>query len=577
MPAFPRTSLADLKEGAERFARALPSVAPTLARPCSDPLTERLVEAVRVLGATVLDKASDAQRHAFALTADRCCPWLRRPIPAATIVAFEPPSTGRVVVGPSDLLSSAPIDGVSCTFRPIHEATIGPFRVESAQVEARPGRLTVLRLLLRGSGAEPVNHAIADGISLYVDGALERALQVVFAVTSEATALTAEATAWTGPLRLDPSQITRAELDADSALAPDPDGRPQTFSAFVDAAVCPDKFRFFRLPAMPALRAAPATERLTLSFQLREASLADARLRPEDVRAHCVPVVNLFEAAADPVLIEIERGETPLRVAGLPRRAGGVYAVHSATATAQRGEHPPVPLADARRLGAAATDPRCPLTFSTSFPETSEEDPDVVVTFGKTGGASTPESIQRAASFRVLATNRRLASRIRTGDLRGELPTKVGLLRFSNVVPASPYIPPPQGQAFALRVLHTARVPQGVRDPLATLKDALFQSLPSWVGHAEWIQAQHLRIRGLERLEIDVARRIGARGEVRRGTLYRLVVDEAAFRGRGDLALFGATLGEALARTAPVGSFSDVLLQGRRGTFAATFPAVAAT
>jgi type VI secretion system protein ImpG len=571
MPAFPRTSLRDLAEGAERFARAVPAVAAALARPVPEPMTERLVEGISLLGATLLDKTRDGQRYAYELLAERCCPWLRRPLPAATIVAFDPPLSGSILVPSSTLLLSVPVEGIRCTFRPLRDVVVSAFRVEEASIEASPGRATIVRIRLRSTGSEPLNQAISDGIALYVDGQLETALQVVHALTSEVSRAVVDAPGWNGPIEIDPAAIARSELEPAAALAPDPDGRPQAFGAFVESAVFPDKFRFLRLPKISSCHAAPPTDCVVLSFHLRHLSLVEARLRPSDIRAHCVPVVNLFTATTEPLPLDTVRGEVPIRIVGLPRRGGGVYAVTDAVAVAQRGEHPPVPLPNVRRLAAARSDPRCQAVFVTSLAETADEDPDVTVTFGQ--GAQAPaDDIARVVSMNVLATNRALGARVRTGDVAGTLRVGHKAIGVRSITPASPYIPPPSGESFALRVLRCARVTEGGRDPLSSLKDILFQTVPSWMGREEWIRAQHLQVLSLESLEVTIARRTGADGGVRRGYAYRLVVDESAFRGPGALALFGATVGEALSRSAPVGTFVELSLVGRKGTFAAVFP-----
>ena len=569
MPLFSDPS--DLEEGARRFGAAFAAAAPALTRPAGDPVTELIAGGIGALGATILDRVNHVQRSAYEMIADRCCPSLRRPIPSATIVAFDPPTSGRYVVPAQSELRSVAIDGVRCVWRPVRPLVVSAFRVTSAQTDVRRGRLTVLRVAVESTGLEPINEAIAGGISLYVDGDFETALQVVYAATSEATAITVEASNWAEALQISTSSVRRIGLEAASALAPDPDGRPATFSAFVDAAVCPDRFRFFRLSELATIESAPPTQRVTISFHLRETSLLEARLRPNDVRAHCAPLVNLFEADAEPLAIDPVGDAQTLRVAGLPRRAGGVYAISYGVATARGGEHPPLPLPDVRRLAAAPADPRCPLVFAASVRDAADEDPDVTVTFGDRGPSQSYDGVRRVAAFRVLATNRSLASRLRPGDLVGEIRTVEESLRYANITSASAYVPAPSGHLFAQRALRAARIATGAHDPLAALRDALFQSIPSWLGREEWIRAQTLRVCAFDRLEVGAVRRVGAEGAVRRGYGYRLVVDESAFRGPGDLALLGATLGEGLARAVPVGAFAELRLEGRRGTFSATF------
>ncbi len=286
--------------------------------------------------------------------------------------------------------------------------------------------------------------------------------------------------------------------------------------------------------------------------------------------------MNLFETSTEPLPLDVERGEVPLRVVGLPRRGGGVYAVVDAVATARGGEHPPLPLPNVRRLGAAHADAHCPAVFATSFAKSRGlHDPEVTVVFGERADAPAGENTPRVVSMKVLATNRRLGGALRVGELAGSVSIGGHEISFRNITPASPYVPPPSGDAFALRVLRAARVTVGPRDLVAGLKDALYQSIPSWVGREEWVRSQELKIDALESLTASVGRHIGPEPEpdsgVQRGYAYRLVVDEAAFRGSGDLALFGATIAEALSRSLPVGAFVSLSLHGRRGTFEAVF------
>ncbi len=572
MPAFPRTSLRDLAEGAQRLARAVPGLAPRLARPVADPVTERMAEGVALLGATVLDRTRDAQQSVYELLADRCAPWLRRPIPSAAIVGFEPPKVGRVVVPADCVLSSAPIDGISCTFRPIRDVALSAFVVAGAAIEARPGRPGVLRIRLRSAGSEPLNAAIGQGVTLYFGGELENALHLLHALTSGLARAEVASPAWRDSVAIAPGAVVRGELDPGAALAPDPDGPPQAFGAFTEAWLFPDKLRFLRVSGLEGCLAARPSEQATLSFELRDATSADLRLDPADVRAHCAPVVNLFEARAEPLPLDVERGEAPLRVAGLARRAGGVYAVCDAEVSSPAAGGRTAPLANVRRLGAAPSDAR--FVFATSLvAHAGATDPDVVITFGDRGDERTADVSAGIVSMRLLATNGALASAVRTGDLAGSLRVGGHEIGFRSLTPASPYVPPPLGASLACRALRAARVTEGARDALAGLKEALFLSVPSWTGSEESIRAHHLKIDALTEVTMSVARRVNADRSVRRGYAYRLVVDEAAFRGHGELALFGATVREGLGRSAPVGTFVDVTLVGRSGGFEALFPA----
>jgi type VI secretion system protein ImpG len=570
MPVFPRADLGALWRDAERFARSFPSIASALSRATEDPVTERLVEGVYTLAGTVLDKASDYQAHAHDALAERVCPWLRRPIPSGTVVAFEPSKARRVHVRASTPMLSAPIDGVRCTFRPLRDLVIEPYTVRDSSLVTSPGRGSVVRISIAATGDYALNDIVASGMSLYVDGELEGALEIVAALTSNVVRVTVESPQWTGLISSDPFAFERDYLEPRSSLTPDPDGRPPAFGIVTESFVFPDKFRFFRVPKLEECASLPRTASMTFCFELGDALAPSVRLAPDDVKAHCVPVANLFEASAEPLPLDFECGDVPLRVAGLPPHGGGVYAVEDARIVACRGEHPPLPLADVRRLAAAVTDERCPAVFALSTAQAGGGDPDVMIAFGTKGDAAV-DDLPRLVSMRVLATNRSLAGRVRTGDLAGVLEFGSERVRFRNVTAASPYIAAPHGDALALRAVRYAKVPLGARDPRAAIKAMLLLSIPSWVGRAEWVRAQQLRVASIESVTVGVARR--AAGEAtERGYAYRIVVNESAFRGPGDLALFGVALGEALSRSSPVNSFAEVTLVGAKQTFSGVYP-----
>jgi type VI protein secretion system component VasA len=326
-----------------------------------------------------------------------------------------------------------------------------------------------------------------------------------------------------------------------------------------EALLFPHKFRFVRVRGLEACADAPSTNELRVSFTFR----GDVSLGPigaQDVRANCAAAVNLFEAFADPLPIAFERGPMAVRIAGLPRRAGRVYAIREAWAAAA-GERP-FPIPDLRRLSAATLSDAY-ATFATSLLRTSEEDPELSVAFAPSVRARS-EGRPRTASLRVLATNGGLAERVRAGDVSGELPLDTVTVPFRNLVAASRYVPPPVDASFALRVVRSAGIRRGAGEALEGLREALFLSVPSWLSDREAVRAMHQRIDGIQAVDVEVARRSSPAGGIQRGYGYCLRVDESSFRGVGDLDLMAASVAEALARCAPVNTFVELSVLGAK-------------
>jgi type VI secretion system protein ImpG len=567
MPVLPRFDLRALAADALRFAHSFPAIAGSLARPVSDPSAERLVEGANFLAGTVLDKIEDFQTNAHEILAQRASPWLRRPLPAATIVAFDSDNPGRLSIPRTTNLLSAPLDGVSCTFRPVTSLALSPCRVRTASLEARPGRASVLRIVLESTTDSSMTDVVSQGVSLYIDGELENALEVVHALTSDLEHATVTSENWPEAVQIPLACVERGGLTPEESIAPDPDGPPSSFGVMTEAFVFPHRFRFVAIRGLEACAKARPTSAVMLTFTLKGSMSPNAHFGAGHVRTDCATVTNLFEATGDPLPLDFERGAIPIRVAGLPPRAGRVYAVREAWATATTGEHGPLPVPAVRRLDAARAVPGGPAAFATSFERFSGGEPVMAIAFSRL----VDEEVARTVSLSLLATNGTHAGQLRVGDVTGAVDVGGRAVRFRNLVPSSTYIAPPMENSFVRRAVRLAAVPTGRADLLASLRDALFLAVPSWTGNLESTRALHLRLEGLRAFDVTTGRRLVGERATRHGYAYRLTVDEGAFRGLGDMSLFGAALGEALSRSAPVNTFAELSLVGAKTGFHAVY------
>ena len=512
MPTLPKTDIRALLQDAQAFGWRFPSAAPLLARPLPEPGTERLIEGVAYLAGTILDRIRDFRQGAHEQLAERACPWLLRPIPSATILAFD---------------RACEVPRWSGALRP------SPFQIQETRVRVSPsGSSLELRLT-----AEVAHSAAAlESSAFYVDGELQEALEVVRAL-SGCVELQIAAPSWSGAAVIDAPRVERCGLEPEAALAPDPDGPPAPFSSVTDAFVFPHKFRFVRVPALSSLRSHPATQEIRLTFKLPAGARLPSRA---ELRLDCAPVRNLFEAFADPLPLAFDSLPTPLRVPD-----GQAYGIREVVAI--RPGELPSPVPDLRRLTATPEACRAPAMFAAAWNRQGE----LCASFVPTE-RTRRERVHGVASLRVLATSGR-GGEVRTGDLRGD--------GFRNVVPGSRYVPPPTGPAFALRASRSAAVRGGRGALLDALREALLLSVPSWVGDDEWVRSMHARVTAIENVEVGVARRQVASATVL-GYRYVVRVDETPFQSLGELDLFGAAIAEGVSRSLPARTFVEVHLQG---------------
>jgi type VI protein secretion system component VasA len=84
-------------------------------------------------------------------------------------------------------------------------------------------------------------------------------------------------------------------------------------------------------------------------------------------------------------------------------------------------------------------------------------------------------------------------------------------------------------------------------------------------------RAVHQRIDAVRSFDVSLGRRLVGTRTIQHGCAYRMAIDETAFRGTGDLGLFGAVLAEALSRTAAVNTFAELTVTGLKTGFQTTY------
>ena len=111
--------LDSLKEIAEEFSQANPTLAPLLSQPSADPDVERILEGVAFLTAGIRQKIDDDFPEFSQGLLNQIFPHYLRPIPSATIMEFTPtPILKNTLNTPAGTyLDSVEIDGVRCRYK----------------------------------------------------------------------------------------------------------------------------------------------------------------------------------------------------------------------------------------------------------------------------------------------------------------------------------------------------------------------------------------------------------------------------------------------------------------------------
>ncbi|MFZ0451660.1 MAG: type VI secretion system baseplate subunit TssF, partial [Desulfatiglandaceae bacterium] len=146
--------LENLRDLGQAFSKAHPAVAPMLSGAAADPDVERLLEGTAFLTALLREKLDDEFPEIVHELVQMIWPHYLRPLPATTIVAFEPkPSLKRSMSIPSGVyLNSVPTEGTSCTFRTVFDVDVHPLTLLDASLDESAGRPSTVRLQLKMDG-----------------------------------------------------------------------------------------------------------------------------------------------------------------------------------------------------------------------------------------------------------------------------------------------------------------------------------------------------------------------------------------------------------------------------------------
>ena len=553
-----QSELAFIRAAGKAYAEANPSTAGLLAERGGDPDVERLLEGFAFLAARVRERVDDAVPEVIHDLAEIVLPQYLRSVPACTIVEISPdPSTlrSRHRVAAGSEIASVPVDGTSCRFRTTADLDLLPVTVQDVLVDRTIGAAPVLRVHLQTTPQALGALFQPDGLRFLLHGEFPLASTLLLWLARHLRGVRVRAGA--GTVELPPSAVRFIGLEPEFPLLPWPRLAPQGYRTLQEYFTLPQKLLFFEVRELHHAKKI-AAERFELAFQLERPPELPSQVGKDGIRVNCVPVVNLFRAAGEPVTSRAIGEEHLVRAAGVPPLHMEIHGVESVVGVPEgRGElvrYEPFAGFRNRDPGKRARHYRLRRALS---PVDGSLDTYISVVRPPEGGA---ELAEETLTLDVLATNRMLPVRLKLGDVCVETDTSPGQARLRNIVPVSHPIRPPLGTELHWRlVAHIAAnrasiaSPEGLRALLGLYNLQILSDQQSG-------RANVLRVESVRGVASALSHRI-IKGAPARGTRFAIDVDEAGFAGPGDAFLFGCALDDLLASQASLSSFVELALR----------------
>ncbi len=576
-----------LRDVGPEFARANPEVARFLADRGSDPDVERLLEGVAFLCGRIRQKLDDELPELTANLMGLLWPHYLRPIPSMTTLELLPDIDAMqapLTVETGTEFASVPIEGTRCRYRSCWPVTLRPWRLESVQLQTEAGKPLRLAMRLRSSEKVPLEDLQLDSVRFHLSGDPRTTFTLYLLLCAHVEKVTVSEPASTQSQRevtLPPGSISTAGLDTDEGVLPYPVRSFVGYRLLQEYFAFKERFLFVDLANLgDAVRELEADNAIEVAVTFNRRLESPPLVATDNLRLHCVPIINLFAHSADPIRAEHDRTQyrvQPAKTGVADRRHLEVYSVDEVAGLSRAGgmttrEYEPF----YSFQHAAAPDPREVRCYQTQItPNIIDGDPrrgtDTIISFvvGAAAGELPPEE---TVSLELTCTNRDLPRAIRAGDISEVTDSSPPSTQFRNLLSPTPTIAPPVGKALHWRLISHMTLNYVSLTELQHLKE-LIRVYDFRAEHDAQVGLAHQRmLDGILSIETRFDERL-IRGAAVRGSQIDLALDEDHFAGEGDAYLFSAILDRFFGLYATINAYTQLTVRFSRSGQTYSFPA----
>lgn len=332
--------LGTLGQHNQEFARRYPAIAAALGAPDDggDPHLARLLQATAMFNARTAKRLDDAFGQFSDTLLEVNFPHYLRPFPSCAIARIDTDGhvVGREAVTiPRGTVMHAPEQqGVVCKFTTVYDVTLSPLQLMQVRYQAvldapaalqlPPDLAGAISISLDAGSAASFGAVPQPGLRLLLDGeagfcAVLRDAMLLHARSSCLEIELADGARQWRMLRALP--VRPVGFADDEALLPFKASSPAAYRLLLEYFAFPDKFNFVDLDMAMLQQYLPAdVRRCTVHLLLADGhhgghtAIAQA-LRPlsrQHLQTGCVPVVNLFSQAANPIRLTRTSADYPL-------------------------------------------------------------------------------------------------------------------------------------------------------------------------------------------------------------------------------------------------------------------------
>lgn len=553
-----------LKDAAQEFALAHPDRAAMLNLDKvgdRDPYVERLFEGFAFMMGRLREKLDDDLPELTEGLVSLLWPHYLRTIPSLSVVELAPAHRAMKVSDEIDAgfeVMSQPVGskGTRCRYRTTRPMTLHPLALSEASLHTETDGRSVIRLRFDCSALADWREVDLRQLPLYLNADSPVASALHLALTRQTQAIY---------LRYPGQRVPdRRRLDgwfSPQGFAPNDSLWPKSDTAFsgyqllLEYFTFREKFMFVALNGLEQVAFPSALPWFELDIVLDEHWSYDLPFTRDNIRLHCVPVINLFELDADPLSISGLENEYLLRPLRVQDGHTEIYSVDSVRSSRRARQQEYVPFTSFRHRGGMLRHTAPERYFHTRVRRGPSGLHDTWLILGGDAFESEKQQPGETLSLRITGTNGQLPRKaLRSTLLNAAMQTTQVPLTVQNLcAPTLPCYPPAEDR-FHWRVLsHLGSNFLSMMDNAEVLRGTL--ALYDWTD-------SEMNRRRLEAI-VDVKHHLIQRfeqGFLLRGVDIEVTLNSEGFSGEGDISLFGEMLNQFFALYADIHLFNQLTL-----------------
>jgi type VI secretion system protein ImpG len=573
-----QSELSALRLLGRRFSERNPALAPFLGEAGQDPDVERLLEGFAFLTGRLRQKLDDELPELTHSLMHLLWPNYMRPIPAFSILQFDPlKHTGvGVMVARNTPVESGAVNGERCRFRTCYDTRILPLQLSALEYCVQ-GEQALMSLRLDMSAGGNFSECEFDQLRLHLAGDRYISQGLYLSLLRELEGIElrpldcdgrAVSAADGKPLlmRLDAEQVKPVGFAEEHALMPYPHTTFSGYRHLQEYFSFPEKYLFVDVNGLDVLQRLPQDQlkqicSIQVCFTLRVGCQTTECPTLSNVKLYCTPIVNLFKHDAVPIRLDGKQDEYLLIPGEYARESACVFSVDKVMGwrPGGLGYQAYVPFETFEHDG--DIDASAPPTSYSIRQRASAHHTglDTWLTFGN-GQVHAQETL----SIELTCTNHNLPRQLQAGDINQPCEQTPEGLSFRNICAPTASFAPPLDQDFLWRLISNMSLNYLSLTDINAFK-VLLQTydVPRYHDrHAQKVSQRRLgALRSISHRPVDRL----YRGMPFRGLQIDLSIDFEGFLGRGEAFVFASVLNEFFALYASLNAYHELRVISTQG------------